>query len=428
MLLACVAGVGLLTAPAAAQAGAVGRWDAIAAMHETTVFQPGLARDAAGALHAAYVKQRPDGSMDLAEREIAARGALGPERPVLEGFTTLGDPALLVEPVGLRILVGGQRSMNTDDPVRGLLTATAPAREGAWSTPAVTTSQEGEQGFASGDAAAVSLADGAPLALSSETGFGVLAHRGLDPAVAAVNLQDPFGACCIGQAQVVRDATSPTTFAIYQSVIAGRDGVFVQALDPATGTAASAPVALPGLGAAGGAAAIDPVLVRTSAAARVGGGVFVAVPSGLSRPDRTLLWRAGSARAITLGSGNGRHFSSAVIPTPDGRVWVAWSEETSAGLRIVLRRSDRTVSRFGERVTLPGPPGAARAFALDGSSQALRLDLVATAGDTASQPSHMQVLPPLELRASLNHIGGGKTTSVRFTVTDVGVAVAGATV
>lgn len=312
--------------------------------------------------------------------------------------------------------------------MRGLLTATAPVGDGGWSAPAVTTPQDAEAGFASGDAAAVSLADGSPLALSSGSGFGVLAHRGLDPAVGAFNLQDPFGACCIGQAQIVRDAASGTPSAVYQSSISGRDGVFVQALDVATGGPAGAPVALPGLGAAGGADAIDPVLARTAAAARVGDGVYVAVPSGLALPDRTRLWRAGSPQAITLGSGGGRHFSSAVVPTPDGRLWVAWSEERADGLRIVLRRSNPAVSRFGEQVTISGPPGAARAFAIDGSSQALSLDLVATAGNSGSAPFHTQVQPPLELRASPSRIRGGQTTSVRFTVTDVGVPVVGATV
>lgn len=412
--------------PVGAQAGSVGRWEPIAPQHDTTVLQPALARDAAARLHVAYVEQRPDGALDLSERAIAPAGTIGGKRPVLTGFTTLADPALLAEPGGLRVLVGGQRSINTEDPLRGLLTATAPVGDGGWSAPAVTTPQDGEAGFASGDATAVSLADGAPLALSSGSGFGVLTHRGLDPAIGAFNLQDPFGACCIGQAQIVREATSGTPLAVYQSVISGRDGVFVQALNPATGGPAAAPVPLPGLGVAGGADAIDPVLARTAAAARVGGGVFVAVPSGLVLPDRTRLWRAGGT--ITLGSGGGRHFSSAVVPTPDGRLWVAWSEERPNGLRIVLRRSNPTVSRFGEQVTISGPPGAARAFALDGSSQALRLDLVATAGDSGSGPSHTQVLPPLELRAAPSRIRGGRTTSVRFTVTDVGVPVAGASV
>lgn len=428
VLFVCAVTATALAFPMGAQAGSVGRWEPIAPQHDTTVLQPALARDAAARLHVAYVEQRPDGALDLSERAIAPAGTIGGERPVLTGFTTLGDPALLAEPGGLRILVGGQRSIETEDPLRGLLTATAPVGDGTWSAPAVTTPQDGEAGFASGDAAAVSLADGAPLALSSGTGFGLLAHRGLDPAVGPFNLQDPFGACCIGQAQIVRDATSGPPFAVYQSVIPGRDGVFAQALDPATGGPAAAPVPLPGLGVAGGADAIDPVLARTAAAARVGGGVYVAVPSGLVLPDRTRLWRAGGAPAITLGSGRGRHFSSAVVPTPDGRLWVAWSEERPNGLRIVLRRSNPTVSRFGEQVTISGPPGAARAFALDGSSQALRLDLVATAGDSGSGPSHTQVLPPLELRASPSRIRGGQTTSVRFTVTDVGVPVSGASV
>ncbi|MBA3746835.1 MAG: hypothetical protein H0W96_04995, partial [Solirubrobacterales bacterium] len=252
-----------LAAPVGAQAGSVGRWEPIAPQHDTTVLQPALARDAAAVLHVAYVEQRPEGALDLFERAIAPAGTLGGGRPVLARFATLADPALLVEPGALRILVGGQRSIDTEDPLRGLLTATAPVGDGGWSAPAVTTPQDGEAGFASGDAAAVSLADGSPLALSSGSGFGVLAHRGLDPAIGAFNLQDPFGACCIGQAQIVRDAASGTPFAVYQSLISGRDGVFVQALDVATGGPAGAPVALPGLGAAGGANAIDPVLART---------------------------------------------------------------------------------------------------------------------------------------------------------------------
>ena len=73
-------------------------------------------------------------------------------------------------------------------------------------------------------------------------------------------------------------------------------------------------------------------------------------------------------------------------------------------------------------------PGPGRIYSLDGSSQALRLDLVATSGTTDTRAYHTQVLPPLELSARPRRFRGGRTVSVRFTVTDVGVPVAGATV
>jgi hypothetical protein len=428
-LLRAVVAVGLtaVALPAAAQAGTPGRWEALHPGHATNVYQPALARDAAGDLHAAYVFERPDGSADLLERSISRAGALGAPRTVLGGYVGISDPALLAEGGGLRVLAGGQRTVETDEPIRGLLTATAPAAGGAWSAPSVTTTQEGEVGFFAGDVAAVALADGTPLALSSGTGFGVLAHRGLDPAFPAVSLQDQFAGCCIGQAQIVRDDRSGAAVAVYQSVITGNDGVFSQALDPATGAPASAPAALPGLGTAGGADGIDPVLARTAAAARVGGGVYVAVPSGLALPDRTRLWRVGGGGPVTLGTGGGRNYAAAVIPTPDGRLWVAWTREEEGVAQVALRRSNPSVTRFGQLILVDGP-GGQRIFDLDGSSQALRLDLVGSGGTGATRPYHTQVLPPLELRASRRAFRGGQPVAVRFTVTDVGVPVSGATV
>jgi hypothetical protein len=198
-------------------------------------------------------------------------------------------------------------------------------------------------------------------------------------------------------------------------------------VDAATGAPASPPEPLPGLGAAGGADLSDPVLARTAAAARVGGGVYVAVPSGLAQPDRTRLWRAGGGAARTLGRGGGRHYAAAVVATPDSRLWVAWSEERADGTRVVLRRSNPSVTRFGQEIELEGPD-AGRVYDLDGSSQALRLDLVATSGTAESRPYHTQVLPPLELRASPRRFRGGRAVRVRFRVTDVGVPVVGATV
>ena len=348
-------------------------------------------------------------------------------RPVLGGYVTLGNPALLAEGAGLRVLVGAQRTTDTEDPVVGVLTATAPASGGAWTAPAVTTSPDGETGFRSGDVAAVLEPGGTPVVLSSGTGFGVVAHPGLDPLAPAVSLQDQFAGCCIGQAQVVRDPRSGATVAVYQSVIAGNDGVFTQALDAATGAPASAPVPLPGLGAAGGAGLSDPVLARTAVAARAGGGVYVAVPSGLAIPDRTRLWRVGGGAARTLGRGGGRHYAAAVVATPDSRLWVAWTEEGDGDARVVLRRSNPAVTRFGQEIVVDGP-GPGRIHSLDGSSQALRLDLVGTSGTTGTRAYHTQVLPPLELSARPRRFRGGRTVSVRFTVTDVGVPVAGATV
>ena len=135
--------------------------------------------------------------------------------------------------------------------------------------------------------------------------------------------------------------------------------------------------------------------------------------------------------ATTIGSGRGRHYAAAVIATPDSRVWVAWSEEDQGRVRVVLRRSNSRVTRFGERIVLRGPNATTRVFALDGSSQAKRLDLVATAASSegsGSRPFHTQVLPPLELSATPRRLRGGEAAKVRLKVTDVGVPVARASV
>ena len=89
------------------------------------------------------------------------------------------------------------------------------------------------------------------------------------------------------------------------------------------------------------------------------------------------------------------------------------------------------MTRFGERIVLRGPNATTRVFALDGSSQAKRLDLVATAASSegsGSRPFHTQVLPPLELSATPRRLRGGEAAKVRLKVTDVGVPVARASV
>jgi len=165
----------------------------------------------------------------------------------------------------------------------------------------------------------------------------------------------------------------------------------------------------------------------------MGGGLYVAFADTGSAVGRTLLWRVGAPRALRLGRGGGTHYVASVAATPDGRLWVIWTQERAGKVRVIARRSNPRVTRFGERVTIAAPANTQRIYAIDASSQALRLDVVATVGTFGGGASgvsnrHTQILPPLELSARPRSIRGGRRTRVRFRVTDVGIPVAGVTV
>lgn len=426
-VIAAVGAIGLL--PEAADAAGPGRWGALSGPLRGNDQHAALLRTADGRLHVAWREQGAT-TAALVHRPIARNGALGPPSAVVSGFAGVANPSLLGEGAALRVFFGGARTVASDEPVQGILTATSGDGGATWSAPQTITPCCSPQGTGGGPVSAVRLADGTPLVFSSGSAFGIVAHRGLDPATPLVSYSGALqGFGTLIGATAERDLGTGSTVVAFQATAGPRDGVWAQTVDPVTGGPQSQPLALPGLG--GGF--VTSSQLRTPVAARAGGGLFLAFSdtgSGL----RTLLWRHGASRAVTLSRGGGTHRLGTVAATPDRRLWVVWTQDRPrGGLVVVARRSNPTVTRFGERVTVAPPANTQSIFALDASSQARRLDVVANVGTFSNAGAgysnqHTQLLPPLELAANPRSFRGGRQVRVRFTVTDVGVPVAGAIV
>ncbi|HEY3021435.1 MAG TPA: sialidase family protein [Solirubrobacteraceae bacterium] len=411
--------------PAVAGAGSPGRWEDFSGPVGGSDEQTTLLRMADGRLHVVW-GQSDRSKADLVHRAIAPNGAVGPSSPIASDFVGVGSaPALVAEGTGLRVFFGGQRSTETGDPVQGILTATSPDGGATWSSPQAITECCSPQGTGGGFVSAVRLGDGTPLVFSSGSGFGIVAHRGLDPATPLINYSDALpGYGTMLYAATARDPRSGITVMAFQATAGPRNGVHAVAVDEASGGPQGSPVAFPGL-----SDSFVSSSQNTRITARPGGGLFIAHADG----ERTLLWPVGAPRSVLLGGGAGNHYVASVAPTPDGRVWVIWTLEQAGKVAVIARRSNPQVTRFGERVTIAAPANTQRIYAIDASSQALRLDVVGTvgtfaAGNAAVSQQHTQLLPPLELSASPRSFRGGRTQQVVFTVTDVGVPVAGATV
>jgi hypothetical protein len=350
------------------------------------------------------------------------------------GFATVANPALLLEDGALRIFFGAQRSTASEDPLQGIVTSTSVNGGATWSAPAPTTPCCSQQGTHAGAVSAVRLPDGTPLVFSSGTGFGLVAHRGLSPETPLVNYSDVLqGFGSIAGAAAARERSGAIAVA-FEAFAGPRDGVYVQGVNPADGGPAGQPRPLPGLGPGGGApGTFLSSLQLTRIVARAGGGLYVAFADTGSGGPRTLLWPVGAPRSVVIGRGGGTHHVATVAAAPDGRIWILWTQERAGRVSLVARRSNPLVTRFGERVRIAAPANTQRIHAIDASSQPLRLDVVATVGTFAAGAAgfthqHTQLLPPLALSATPRSFRGGRRVTVRFTVADVGVPVAGATV
>jgi hypothetical protein len=168
--------------------------------------------------------------------------------------------------------------------------------------------------------------------------------------------------------------------------------------------------------------------------ARAGGGVFIAGSTGYPGLPRVNVWRIDPSGQIPAGSfvvGEGRfpHYTPALAAAPDGRIWVAWHEPTSAQGTIAARRSNRTGTVWGEPVRVRAP-GNWMLGAVNIAAQADRLDVLGLThtGQPLNSVQHTQLLPGLTLR----HVGTARrpngSVALTFRVTDAGDPLAGARV
>jgi hypothetical protein len=375
--------------------------------------QVGLARTGDGALHLAWHHPTGPNSEDLLHTVISRNGRVGATTPIQSGWTGFTNPALVVDPGGLRAFWGGFRSTDPSDPQREISTALSPDGGTSWALQPGTVNPGGTQSYASPVAATV-RPDGSTLQAWAGT-LGTWAHAGLSPASPNHNYME--GKQYGNDPNLATDTAGRSWMAWYSSD-ASQLGVLAQQVG-AGGEPVGAPQTMPGTGAM-----TIGMIGRTPLAARAGGGVYVAYPAPQAQ-DQVRVWRigAGNAPIVARKRGGG---PVTIAPAGDGRLWAIWDDRGSVDASIHARRSNRGATRWGAEVTAGRPRGTLQAYRLDASAIGGAVDVLGVFNigtSTNAATFHRRLLPGLQLSA--RRIRGGR---VRFTVRDAGAAVRGARV
>jgi hypothetical protein len=431
--------VAALACVGATTAGVPGRWDVVvqgADVPGSSASELGLARTRDRVLHVAW-KERTGPLTEAIRHRSVFGGRVGPVSTIVAGWVGLSDPELVTESNGgLRVYFGGQRSTQPDEPLAGLLTATAPASGASWSAPQVIHARS-VAGSARNPSATV-----APNGTHYQTWYGaseIYLHRGLDATqpdhlfTASPPLNE-FGPT------VVADAAG-RVWVSWCGFGGSAGGLFVQQANPASGAPIGAARKLPGSTTPYQGAQVSTCNLERTAArrtpmvARAGGGVFIAGSAGYPSLSRVLVWRIDPSGQIPAGSfvvgaaAAFGHVTPALAADPHGRVWVAWLENRPGRPTIAARRSNRLGTAWGEPVRVAAP-GRWLLGALNVAAQGHNLEVLGLMGSAGGGKSvqHTQLLPGLTLKRTRTVRRPGGQVALTFRVDDAGDPLAGARV
>src|SRR3954447_13417799 len=410
---ACLALLAAVLAIApAAHAGSPGKWTQLGEANLANIDEVALARTADGVLHAVWTIPAA-GNDTLVHSAIAANGTASAPNVIQNGWASIGEVSdLLASPSGLQLFFGGIRSLDANETNDNLNLTTAGPDGASWNLVPGNVAKS-DSAYAS-DIGGALLNDGTPIQAWGGTGAGVFVHRGLSESTPNFPVQAQLGGCCGYSPDIGVDTKNGNTFVVWISNATGKSGVYAQSLDPATGTPTGAPAQMPGSTTLfNGSQETSQQLQRIPVAARAGGGVYVAYPGGYPTTTQVRLWRIADSKSAVLATSKSDHIVS-LAADPDGRLWVFWVERSSS--QVFARRSNKTATKFGPAVKVKPPAGQDSAYKIDGNAQSGALDVVVLFGGDAQW--HTQILPGLAIKASKSKIDGGKTTAVKFTVTD----------
>jgi hypothetical protein len=354
---------------------------------------------------------------DYMHSAIAENGkALGDATPIVTGWTTLVNPALLVSPAGgLLLFFSGIRTTDYGDPYhRGsLYVATSDSTSANWSLRPGEAAQSG-QVYESPTAAAF-MQDGQPLAAwALHSGLGI--HFGIGRSVPDRDIQLP---CCTYLPGLAIDsATGEVVLGWYSN--ADRDhGLFTRAIAPKDEETQYVPDSA--TADRNNALSLDQ---RMPISGRAGApDVYVAYCAGYPNCTSVNMWRFRSPAPMVLAGAHNARFVN-IAQGPEGRLWVMWVD----GVTLNFMRSNRAATRFGPVLSLAPPKGTASVYKLKGEGLPGPLDIFVHANNDAAKELatwHTQVLPPLSVSARPVTLNGDQGGTALFEATDVGDPVEG---
>jgi hypothetical protein len=320
--LAAMLMVVLAGAPAA---GADTTWTKVSTDYNANIVVPSLGLSGSTAV-VAWTQQTGPNTQDIDTVSFTTsptQDVIGPASSKVAGaWASLGYVHAFFTPPagGLALAFSGIHSINSGDPLIGVLTSTRNA-DGSWAAPFVVSSS-------SGDAWTAQTVGGIPwIGTSGTAGIelfnGAVAHA---PGAFDQNLQPQLGGCCGYQPKLALDSAGRLWIAWYSNAT-NATGMYVQQLDPATAAPLGPPALAPGsesvnnnsFGSALSCAATCRLVYGNSPAA--------------GATDAVVSWWPGEASPTTIanlagtGQGAGRVVTAAY--RADGRLWVAWWDGTS---------------------------------------------------------------------------------------------------
>ena len=398
--------VAILSALAApAQAGRPGSWTKVHEADANTT-EVGVARSAGGALNVLWSRDADNAVLNT-QLSANARTLNGPHAVFGYAGAVNSSVSLLPAPGGgLRAFFSG---LSDDHALDGVM-ATATSPDGvSWSVQS-TPASDGRAANRSPVYAAAGIGgtigtDRTPISIWGDSSPGAAGyHVGTSSTEPDVH----FGGsnASVSHPNAAADSETGQVVIAWSDLDAGQ--TLVQSIFPA-GPRAVAP----------GGGAPDP-LERVGMTGRDGGGIFVAYLRGSNQfLGRVTVWRVGAPdRVRGLPGARGARFPG-VTRGPAGRVWAFWADTVRNATRVFAARSNEAATRFGARVPVKLPGGAASTlFSLEGEGTAPggMLDLVALVEQTDGIANwHQRVEPGITLRAKA--LGGGE---VRFKTRDAG--------
>jgi hypothetical protein len=403
----------LALAPAAHAAG----WKQVTASDGANTDQVSLLRTPDGTLHVAWRHGAPTADA-LMHTTIFRSGRIGATSTVVAGWSDVQNPAIVSAPGGIRMFWGAIRSTDPDETNQAMSTALSADGGTTWALQPGDVVQGNAQAHAS-PTAAVTLPGGTPL----QTWYGTLGtwvHAGLTPATPSFDYQAPMGS--YGNLPGIAVGSDGRAVLAWYSNANGHLGVYARDV-AADGSPVGGAVRMPGtsdmqIGQTG----------RTPIAARTGGGMYVAYPTGYPSLTRIRVWRVGAAASTLVGRAAGGA-SATVAGDRNGRMWVVWEDD--GGPAVYARRSDRTGTDWGATVRVGRPKHGVSAYTVDASPVGKSaLDVFGSFALNSGTPLATytrRILPGLTLLAA-GAARRGEDAKVTFTVRDAGDPVKGAKV
>ncbi|WP_217914021.1 hypothetical protein [Miltoncostaea marina] len=349
LLATALAAALLATLPAAA----LGAWAKVSGDAVSTIHQPSLLQHGPRVLALWPAGTGTDLATTLELRGFAPTLArpgngLGAVATVASGFTVMASqPALLATPAGPRAVYGATRPdgiarLYLSEPfAEGVAPAGPPAELGA---------------SRGGTLDAVALADGTPVTALDWAG-DLHVQRGAIPVdQEGAPLQAQLGGCCSYNVAAVLDAAGGVWVAWYSNA-AGQTGVYVQAVDPATGAPLGSPAKAP---QSQGVANNTQRIALVAEPAGPGARVVYAAQSGPVAPYRIVSWRPGEGAPtpVAVPGDIGIAFYGTAARHRDGRLWVAWYDREAGGANRpgVVAKLGNARGAGGVNVPLGQPP------------------------------------------------------------------------